>query len=519
MLMRMTLTARLYSLVAIGAIGLIVVTILAATSLKDHMLTEKIGLTRHMAEAARDVAKVFSQKVKSGEMDIATAQTLAKTTIRGMRYGKGDYFFVYDYTGTNVVHGLKIDREGKNFMATKDDHGYAYIPDLIAAARSGSGFVDYYMAKPGSEGSFRKVSSAVAYEPWGWVFGTGVYIDDIDIEFAQLLVKLIAISFFILSMTLLLAWKVSRGITKNLQALRNKIGAMADGNLGIAFPEAEQPDEIGDMAKAMEIFRVKLANEHDLAERQKLQQKAIEAAAHAQNELVDQFNTKIVEVIGTVIGSAGQLEKSAQILTDISSEAGQQTSAVASASELAAANVQTVAAGLEELAVSSREIIAQVGHATSISQNASAKAATTNQLVHGLAGAAAKIGDVVKLIRNIASQTNLLALNATIEAARAGEAGKGFSVVANEVKNLANQTGNATEEISAQIASVQQQTALAVEAIGGIALTIQEIDAVSGAISVAAGQQGGAIQKITSNVLEAHKGTAEVARNIACLSG
>jgi len=516
--MNIKLTTRIYSLVGIGAVGLVAVAALAAVSLRESMLNDKIDFTRNMVEAVRDTAKVFDDKAKAGEMDLAAAQLAAKAAIRGMHYGDDGYFFVYDYAGTNIVHGVKADREGKNFLSTTDDHGNAYIGEMIAKARAGGGHVYYYFPKPGASASFRKVSSAVTYEPWGWVVGTGVYVDDVDREFVRLLLKLGTVALLVLAATVAIAWRVGRGIGRDMGGLRRRMGMLADGDLGIAIPEAGRPDEIGDMAKAMEVFRVNLAKGRELAELQKQQQAEREKAAQAQGHLIEEFNTKIVEVIGTVIASAGQLEGNAQTMTHISDETGQRTSAVAAASEEAAANVQTVAAASEELAASSREIAAQVERASVIAQNAATEAETTDQLVRGLAEAATKIGAVVNLINDIASQTNLLALNATIEAARAGEAGKGFAVVANEVKHLANQTGKATEEIGAQIASVQQQTEQAVQAISGIAATIRELDAVSGAIANAVEEQGAATQEITRNIQEAHAGTSEVARNVVEVS-
>ncbi len=246
----------------------------------------------------------------------------------------------------------------------------------------------------------------------------------------------------------------SHVVNTPLTKMTGAMSEMANGNLHITVPFTARNDEMGAMANSMEIFRDKMAHGRDLAEQQKTEQAELARAVQARGELVEKFNVKISEVIGTVITSAEQLEGNAQLMTQISERTGQQTGAVAVASEQAAANVQTVAAASEELAASSREIAIQVARATTIAQHAAAKATTTDQLVRGLAVAATKIGDVVKLINDIASQTNLLALNATIEAARAGEAGKGFAVVANEVKTLANQTGKATEEIGAQIASV-----------------------------------------------------------------
>jgi methyl-accepting chemotaxis protein len=230
------------------------------------------------------------------------------------------------------------------------------------------------------------------------------------------------------------------------------------------------------------------------------------------------FERNVSGMVGVVATAATQLEATAQAMAGGAEQASRDSAAVASAAEEASTSVETVAAAAEELSASIREIGRQVNQSSEIARSAVDEASRTNGLVQGLAEAAGKIGDVVKLINNIASQTNLLALNATIEAARAGEAGKGFAVVAGEVKNLANQTAKATDEISAQIAAVQGATKEAVHAIQGIAGTIDRINEIAAAITAAVEQQGAATQEIAQNVQQAAQATGVVTSTIVSVN-
>jgi len=244
-----------------------------------------------------------------------------------------------------------------------------------------------------------------------------------------------------------------------------------------------------------------------LSERQQRQDKLTGA--------IKEFDAQMKAALDTVGKAATNMQVTANTLSANAQEATRQSTAVAAASEQASTNVQTVASAAEELSASVVEISRQVDESTRIAGEAVAQANRTNASVQGLAEKAQKIGDVVKLITDIASQTNLLALNATIEAARAGEAGKGFAVVAAEVKNLANQTAKATEEIGQQIAEIQQATRESVSAIEGIAATITSVNSIATTIAAAVEEQDAATKEIARNVQEASRGTQEVSSNIA----
>ena len=240
-----------------------------------------------------------------------------------------------------------------------------------------------------------------------------------------------------------------------------------------------------------------------------------ENSAKQLNAHADAFEQSVKGMVEIVASAATQLQSTARTMEGTANGTSEQATTVAAAADEAATNVQTVASAAEELASSIAEISRQVAQSTQIAGAAVDEAQRTNSMVQGLADAAQKIGEVVSLINDIASQTNLLALNATIEAARAGEAGKGFAVVASEVKNLANQTAKATDEISAQIGGIQTATKDAVGAIEGIGGTIGEINEIASAIAAAVEEQGAATQEIARNVEQAASGTTQVTQNIS----
>ncbi len=308
---------------------------------------------------------------------------------------------------------------------------------------------------------------------------------------------------------------VSRGIAGPIKAMTEAMAALADGDLTVAIPATGNKDEIGDMAKAVQVFK------DNAVQMEKLRRDQSEAAERgaaerrlAMQALADQFEADVMGVVKVVSESATEMQATAQSMSAAAQQANAQATTVASISEQSSGNVDTIAAATRQLASSIGEIGQQVGQAADISQLASQKTLQTNETVQSLATTANRIGEVVKLINDIASQTNLLALNATIEAARAGDAGKGFAVVAGEVKNLANQTARATDEIGAQISAVQEETRRAVEAIREIGGVIDQVQKISSSIASAIEEQGAATQEIARNVQQAAQGTAEVTRTI-----
>ncbi|SNS57028.1 MULTISPECIES: methyl-accepting chemotaxis protein [unclassified Azospirillum] len=320
-------------------------------------------------------------------------------------------------------------------------------------------------------------------------------------------------------LSLLLAVSAGVGLTRMIaqpiSAMTDQMGLLAAGDRAVVIAGTARRDEIGGMARALEVFKRNAVEADRLAAEQAAEQEAKLARSRAIEVLISGFDHKVAGILGTVAGATGQLDNTAQGMTGIALQTRTEANASASAAEQTAANVQTVASAAEEMASSIQEIARQVALSTKVADTANQEAARTGSIMAEMADAGHRIGNVVQLIADIASQTNLLALNATIEAARAGEAGKGFAVVAAEVKNLAAQTAHATEEISQQVAAVQAVSAQAVQAIGTITTTIGQIDEAMAAISAAVEEQNATTREISRNVQQAAVGTREVSQNIA----
>jgi methyl-accepting chemotaxis protein len=310
----------------------------------------------------------------------------------------------------------------------------------------------------------------------------------------------------------------SNSLSGRIRRLSDAMVRLADGDTDVDVPGNTSGDEIDDMAKTVVVFRDNALQRQQLEAEQKSSGEERERQAGQVRTLIDEFRMEVSGMLDAVSSNSDQMRTVAEDLNAIADATAGEASGASSASEQASGNVQTVASAAEELSVSIQEISRQVTNTTHIVEQAVDNASQTNQKIEGLAEAAQRIGDVVKLISDIAEQTNLLALNATIEAARAGEAGKGFAVVASEVKELATQTAKATEEIGSQITEVQSATKEAVVAIQGITETMGEVNSYTTSIASAVEQQGAATGDISANVQDAAQGTQHVAQTMVNIS-
>ncbi|CAO3413098.1 methyl-accepting chemotaxis protein [Azospirillum doebereinerae] len=326
---------------------------------------------------------------------------------------------------------------------------------------------------------------------------------------------MIAISLISLLIGAVISLTLTRGITRPVNAMTDAMGRLAGGDTTVDVPAHGRRDEIGAMAAAVVVFKANAIERLRIEAEQDAERVVKERRTAAMDRLVKGFDATVSRVLGNVASSATELSHTAGSMATLAERTNLQSTASAAAAEQTTANVQTVAAATEEMAASIQEIGRQISQSTSITTQATRQAQETTEQVRGLAQATDRIGEVVKLIQDIASQTNLLALNATIEAARAGEAGKGFAVVASEVKQLANQTAKATEEIAQHIAGVQGATQATVSAIDGIGQTITTINQITSTIAAAVEEQNATTGEIARNVQQAAQGTQDVSANVA----
>lgn len=309
---------------------------------------------------------------------------------------------------------------------------------------------------------------------------------------------------------------LSRTVTNPVATMTRAMDQLAEGNLSVDIPAQERQDEIGRMARSVNVFK------RNAIERQELEREKEEEAVRRQEEkrrmvegMADDFQSSIGEIITGVVSGLKEIEESIRHMSGSVAQTSDQSSKVAEVSMQTASNVRSIALSTEELTGSISEISNEVSRSTDVSGQAVSRAEQSNQCVDHLADSARRIDEVVKLISEIAGQTNLLALNATIEAARAGEAGKGFAVVANEVKELAKQTTAATDDISSQVLEIQRAVKEAVEAIGAIGGTIAEINEISTTIAAAVDQQGSTTKEIALNIQHAAEGVGQVNESIS----
>jgi methyl-accepting chemotaxis protein len=518
--LKLGIGGKIWALVTLLVAGLGLLTAQSLSSARDTLVEDRRQTLKQLVETATSTVAGFQARAAKGEFSEDVAKAQAKEALRAMRYGKNDYFVVTDLNVVTIMHPLRPDLDGKDMSQVKDPNGVYFARQQVEESKkSGSAYVDYAFPRTKDGPPVPKLSYAQMFQPWGWTILSGVYVDDIDEQFRAKALDLGLKAVGLVILAALTSVLIARSITGPLGELVARMRGLADGDVAHEVKGTERQDEMGALARAMEVFRGgAIENRRLLDEQEQLKQATASERNRTLLEMADGLERRVKSAVDAINQVGARLNGASGAMTRTAEETSEQTSAVVVATAETSGNVQTVASAAEELSASGSEIGRQVALTADIARAAADEAEQTNAMVAALAAAAGRIGEVVQLIDAIAGQTNLLALNATIEAARAGEAGKGFAVVANEVKTLANQTGKATQEISAQIAAVQAETTKAVSAIRRIGETITRVDEATSSIASAVEEQNAAIHEITRSVQEAARGTREVSEHITKVS-
>ena len=438
--------SRLQLILIIALISFVIFISLMLTQFKSSLLEQKYTTTQNVVDSAYSLIVHFNKKEKSGEITTEQAQLMAKSAIREMRYQKTDYFWINDYHPKMIMHPIKPALEGKDLSGFKDPEGTYLFKEFVAVVKSqGAGFVPYLWPKPGFDDPVEKISYVKGFKEWGWILGSGIYLDDVADEFSDTAFLAIAVGSILFVIIVALTLLIQKTI---LGPLDQTVSAMED----IAKVE-------GDLTK-----RLKVKGNDELT------------------QLTSGFNLfveKISSLIHSVHNNADKVKDTAVSLSEINQEAqslatdqNAQTEQLENAMEQMKVTIDEIAQNAENAALETeqgRQLVCEGQDVINVTvQEINALSDTVKkaaEAIKTLAHESDNIGSVLEVIRGIAEQTNLLALNAAIEAARAGEQGRGFAVVADEVRTLASRTGQSTEEIQTMIQNLQQGASSAVSVI------------------------------------------------------
>jgi methyl-accepting chemotaxis protein len=499
------ISRRLWLILLVAIVMLVFQGALLLRQIHTDLYAAKGEKTQHVVQSVAGILKHYHSLESSGGISREEAQAQAMEVIKGLRYDGQEYFWINDQTPVMIMHPTNPKLDGQNLSGFKDPDGKALFNEMVAISKSqGAGQVNYRWPKPGSSEPVPKVSYVELFQPWGWIIGSGVYVDDVQAEFQAEALKAIAIGAAIAILMVVLLLLIVRSITHPLQQAVSAMANIASGDGALTRSlDTSGSDELTALARHF-----------------------------------NAFTDKLRQVIRQSLDSAGELDKAANALDQVSGAAQQHSEQQSQQMELVATAINEVTYGVQDVAKNaehaSSEVHAAEEQAQQGLQNIDASLRQINQLsgtinqavevIQTLAEESTQIGSVLEVIRSIAEQTNLLALNAAIEAARAGEQGRGFAVVADEVRLLAQRTQKSTAEIQGMIERLQGNSEAAVKVINessrasqqtieqasqaGASLTLianglRNLTGLNASIASATLQQSHVVEDINQNVTQA----------------
>jgi methyl-accepting chemotaxis protein len=405
--------------------------------LRGQLMEDRKIKTRHLVEAAYGVADHYYKLSKEGKLSEDEAKKAAIGVLRTMRYDEKEYFWINDMKPAMIMHPIKPELDGKDLSDFKDPEGKKLFVEFVdTVKKSKAGFVDYLWPKPDFKDPVPKVSYVKGFEAWGWVIGSGIYIDDVNALYRSKMLIFMAIAAVIMIFILAIIWLINRSITVPLDRLTEKVEVIANGDLTVRL-DHEGRDEIGRLGGSM-------------------------------NRMVEALNSMIRGIMSSadnVVGAVDVLKARAGKSADGARKQSSQSQQIAASAEEMSQTITDIARNASVASESSENARSMADSGKDIMEivltkvnNLFSSTEELQSMVNRLNGRVSEIGTIATVIKDIADQTNLLALNAAIEAARAGEQGRGFAVVADEVRKLAERTIKATEEITKKINAVQQES-------------------------------------------------------------